>query len=153
MNKTILALTALFVAGALAIIFIGGNLKKDAAEKMAIPLSANTTSEKMKTIAHGEEVNLHAHLVPGKVVVFDFYADWCGPCKVLGPQLETLVQEHADVILRKIDIVDWNTPVVKQHGINFVPNVHVYNTQGQRVGNPTSSLSAISDNINKALKK
>ena len=41
-----------------------------------------------------------------KLVILDFYADWCGPCKALAPMLEKVAAEYADkgVVLKKVDV-------------------------------------------------
>ena len=39
----------------------------------------------------------------GKVLV-DFYADWCGPCKMLAPVLEDVSKEHADIAFVKVNV-------------------------------------------------
>jgi thiol-disulfide isomerase/thioredoxin len=95
-------------------------------------------------------VELSSLLVTGKITVIDFYADWCAPCRRLAPQLEALVAQDADVYLRKVDIVDWKKPVVKQYGIGSVPNVRVYDRSGRLVGRPSSSMEVIRQNIAKA---
>ena len=41
-----------------------------------------------------------------KTVLIDFYADWCGPCKMLAPVLEGLSEELADVVIGKVNVDD-----------------------------------------------
>jgi len=56
-------------------------------------------------------------------VVVDFHATWCGPCKLLGPRLETLVSgQNGKVVLAKIDI-DEMTELAVSHGVEAVPTV------------------------------
>jgi putative thioredoxin len=58
-----------------------------------------------------------------KPVLVDFYATWCGPCKMLAPMLDKLVQEY-DVILTKVDI-DENPDLAKTYGVQGVPDVRI----------------------------
>lgn len=56
-------------------------------------------------------------------VVVDFHATWCGPCKLLGPRLETIIAgKKGKVILAKVDI-DENADIAMRYGVQAVPTV------------------------------
>jgi len=88
----------------------------------------------IETITHGQPVIIAKHLAPGKVTVVDFYADWCGPCRMISPYLEQLVAGDHDVVLRKVDVVSWNSPVAQEYGINAIPHIEVYDRAGKITG-------------------
>jgi thiol-disulfide isomerase/thioredoxin len=83
----------------------------------------------------GEAVELEAHLAPGKVTVFDFYAVWCMPCREVDEHMRTMLAKHDDVALRKLDIVDWDSEVAKRymHAVADLPYVIVYGRDGKKV--------------------
>jgi len=84
----------------------------------------------------GEDVpKLDAILATGKATVVDFYADWCGPCHEVDEHLAKLLAARRDVAVRKINIVDWNTPVAKHHlgGATEIPYALVFDRQGKQV--------------------
>jgi len=93
------------------------------------------TRKIIRTISHGNPVSFKDHLEEGRYVIFDFYADWCGPCRRLGPMMEQLVTDFpGHVALKKIDIKTWGTPVAAQHGIRSIPHVVLYDPEGKKVG-------------------
>jgi thiol-disulfide isomerase/thioredoxin len=90
--------------------------------------------QQVEVISHGAQVDINQHLALGKVTLVDFYADWCGPCKHLSPSLEQMARTDPEIALRKIDIVNWKTAVVKQYNIHSIPQVNVYSRSGRLVG-------------------
>ena len=65
-------------------------------------------------------------------VLVDFWAEWCGPCRVLGPVVESLAQEYdGRVKVAKVD-VDSNQQVAMQYGIRSIPTVMLFD-KGQIV--------------------
>lgn len=55
-------------------------------------------------------------------VVVDFYADWCGPCKMLAPVLEQLERDNDDVTFVKVNIEE-NPEIAEEYEVQSIPNV------------------------------
>jgi thioredoxin 1 len=60
----------------------------------------------------------------GKVLV-DFYAEWCGPCKMLSPVVDELSEELTDVTFYKLN-VDESDEVVRKYNVMSIPTLLVF---------------------------
>lgn len=65
------------------------------------------------------------------IVVVDFFADWCGPCKMLSPVLEKLASINPDVDFYKVNIDD-NPSLADEFEVRSIPNVVIFKN-GQAV--------------------
>lgn len=103
------------------------------------------------SVIHIAEQN-YDELVKEGIVLVDFYAEWCGPCKMLAPALEALSSERADIKIVKVN-VDEQEPLSGRFGIMSVPTLYLYkdgNLVSERKGFHT--LDMLNDWIEESIK-
>ena len=74
-----------------------------------------------------------------KPVLIDFWAEWCGPCRMLGPTVHELAEEREDIKVAQVN-VDNETPLAISHGVNAIPTLILYEN-GKEVRRSTGVLS------------
>jgi thiol-disulfide isomerase/thioredoxin len=90
--------------------------------------------QSVEVISHGQQIDVSKHLALGNVTIVEFYADWCGPCKMVDPTIKQLAQSDSEIAVRKIDIVNWSSAVARQYNVHTLPRVEVYGRKGQLIG-------------------
>ena len=75
-------------------------------------------------IMHATEDNFSS-LINDEIVLVDFFATWCGPCKMLGPVLEDLENDREDVKIVKVDI-DKCRSLAREYGVMSVPTMFLF---------------------------
>ena len=67
--------------------------------------------------------NIKEVIESGKPVIVDFWAEWCGPCRLVGPIVEELAEEYdGKVVIGKMD-VDENVDTPNEYGIRNIPTI------------------------------
>lgn len=61
----------------------------------------------------------------GKNVLVDFYADWCGPCKMQAPIVEAIAEENSDVVVAKLNVDDVED-VAERFNIVSIPTLLIF---------------------------
>ncbi|XP_014666061.1 PREDICTED: thioredoxin, mitochondrial-like [Priapulus caudatus] len=86
--------------------------------------SVSTSFPRLSIVTIQDEADFKEKVINSKIpVLIDFYADWCGPCKILGPRIEKMVgKEDGKVILAKVN-VDTNSELAMEYGVQSVPTV------------------------------
>lgn len=72
-----------------------------------------------------ENNNFNEIINSNKYVVVDFFANWCGPCKMLSPVIEELSNEMNDIIFLKVNVDD-NNEVAGQYQIMSIPAILIF---------------------------
>lgn len=93
----------------------------------------------------GERFSIEDALAPGKITVIDYWATWCHPCEHIDKRLRSLASEHPRLAVRRVEVVDADSPVVEQHlgdeGVSL-PVVWIFDADGKRIHNLVGTAEA-----------
>ena len=78
----------------------------------------------IKDIGHLDAYNQELNSNPGKLVVVDFHATWCPPCRAIAPQVHRLAEDN-DIVVVKVD-VDAAQDVASKEGVQAMPTFMFY---------------------------
>jgi len=96
------------------------------------------------------QVNFNSVVLEAEgMVVVDFYADWCGPCKMMEPEYKKFASANKDVLVAKLDVDD-NKGLAQKYGIRSLPTT-IYFKNGEPVGQIIGFHKA--ESLEKALKQ
>ena len=102
---------------------------------------------KVKHVTSEAEWNSERANAGGKLIVVDFFAQWCGPCKKIAPYIEQLSNELSDVVFLKVD-VDELPDIAAKEDIKAMPTFRFYKggqTVGELVGASQTKLKELID--------
>ena len=85
------------------------------------------------------QTNFQQEVLNKKGLVFvDFYAEWCGPCKMTEPIIEDLSKEMSDISFTKVD-VDQDGELAQQYNVSSIPTLVMFK-DGQVVGQAIGAM-------------
>ena len=74
-------------------------------------------------VLHINKDNFHKEVINSdKPVLLDFFASWCGPCKMVGPILEEIAADRDDIVVAKINVDD-NMELAKKYRVISIPTM------------------------------
>ena len=69
--------------------------------------------------------NVHEIIASGQPVVIDFWAEWCGPCRMVSPIVDEIAGERDDIVVGKVN-VDEQNELAARFGVMSIPTLLVF---------------------------
>ncbi|MBF0094209.1 MAG: thioredoxin [Alphaproteobacteria bacterium] len=99
----------------------------------------------MATIELNQD-NFEQTIDDNDIVLIDFWADWCGPCKSFGPVFEKASEKHTDIVFAKCD-TDREQDLAGQFGIRSIPTLAIFRERVLLFSQPGSLPATALDEI------
>ena len=100
--------------------------QKDTARQKAADTDMPSAAEQRRKVQHADEANFAELVLSSDVpVLVGFYADWCGPCRMLAPVLEELAREKKDGKIVRVN-VDESPELAARYKITSIPSLKVF---------------------------
>jgi len=77
------------------------------------------------SIVEATDANFENTVQKNDLVLIDFWAPWCGPCRALAPVLEEIASENSNLVVAKMN-TDENPNIATQHGIMSIPTMMIF---------------------------
>ena len=90
----------------------------------------------------------------GEITLLDFWADWCGICRLIDPVVNRVVGGHSGVVLKKINVGE-EKDVADRHGVVALPTLVFLAPDGRELGRMSGSMTGkqIEGALNEAMNK
>ncbi len=86
------------------------------------------------------QTNFEEVMASGKPVVIDFWAEWCGPCRMIAPIVDELAAEYGDkVVIGKCDVEE-NDEITAKYGVRNIPTI-IFLKNGELVDKQVGACS------------
>src|SRR5665213_857619 len=103
----------------------------------APPLNARGPEPREVSLG-GQPIKLSDYAVPGKTTIFDFYSEFCPPCRAIAPLVKKLHEARSDLAVVEVDInrpglkaIDWESPIAKEFQLDSIPHFKVFGPDGK----------------------
>ncbi|XP_072019223.1 uncharacterized protein [Amphiura filiformis] len=95
-------------------------------------LKAEGDNKNIYTLVEGDDEEYRNMVkTSDKLIIVDFFAEWCGPCKMIGPKFKDMASDFPNCIFVKVDVDEFED-IAEEQGINCMPTF-VFFRKGEKI--------------------